>query len=55
MADELGCLEYLERCREIAAGPTWADRQLELRDELGDPAAMVRRLVEGARISPTSR
>jgi carboxylate-amine ligase len=50
--DELGCAAYLERCRAIAAAPTWADRQLELRDELGDSAQMVRRLVDAARVSP---
>jgi carboxylate-amine ligase len=51
-ADELGCVEYLNRCRAIAASPTWADRQLELRQSLGDAAAMVRQLVREARVSP---
>jgi carboxylate-amine ligase len=51
-ADELGCTEHLERCRQMAAGPTWADRQLGLLDELGDARAMVQQLVADARISP---
>ena len=50
-ADDLGCLDYLERCCEIAASPTWADRQLSLLEELGSAERMVRRLVEDARIS----
>jgi carboxylate-amine ligase len=51
-ADELGCLPYLERCCKMAASPTWADRQISLRRELGDAPAMVRRLVADARVAP---
>ncbi|HYO23346.1 MAG TPA: YbdK family carboxylate-amine ligase [Lacipirellulaceae bacterium] len=51
-ADDLGCAEYLERCRHIAASPTWADRQIALRQELGDSAATVRQLVAQSRVSP---
>jgi glutamate---cysteine ligase / carboxylate-amine ligase len=51
-ADELGCSEHLDRCRQMAAGPTWADRQLSLLDQLGDAQEMVRQLVAEARISP---
>jgi carboxylate-amine ligase len=51
-ADELGCVVYLERCRTIAASPTWADRQVSLLRQHGEPRAMVRQLVEEARISP---
>ena len=28
VADELGCVRHLERCRHIASSPSWADRQL---------------------------
>jgi glutamate---cysteine ligase / carboxylate-amine ligase len=52
-ADELGCLPYLQRCRQIASSASWADRQLSLRDKLGDAPAMVRQLVGEARISPS--
>lgn len=52
VADELGCSNYLERCRQVASSPTWADRQIALRRELGDAPAMVRRLVAEARLSP---
>ncbi len=52
VADELGCSTYLQRCRQIASSPTWADRQIALRRELGDAPAMVRRLVAEARLSP---
>jgi carboxylate-amine ligase len=51
-ADELGCLAYLERCRNMAAAPTWADRQLALHEELRDPREMVRQLARQARLSP---
>jgi carboxylate-amine ligase len=51
-ADDLGCLDYLERCCEMAAAPTWADRQLSLLEELGSAEKMVRRLVKDARVSP---
>lgn len=53
-ADELGCPEYLERCREMAAGPTWADRQLALATEAGSLQEMVRRLTQQSRITPLS-
>jgi carboxylate-amine ligase len=53
-AEELGCTPYLERCRHMAASPTWADRQLALRHELGDARKMVERLVNEARVSPPS-
>ncbi len=51
-ADELGCLPYLERCCDMAARPTWADRQLALLEKLGSPQQVVRRLTSEARISP---
>jgi carboxylate-amine ligase len=51
-ADELGCTPYLERCQAMAAGPTWADRQLAIAEETGDLKEIVRRMTQGARISP---
>jgi carboxylate-amine ligase len=51
-ADELGCTDYLERCRQMAAGPTWADRQLALAQETGSLEEVVRRLTRESRITP---
>jgi carboxylate-amine ligase len=51
-ADELGCTEYLRKCQEMAAGPTWADRQLSLATELGDLPSVVRTLTEQSRVTP---
>ena len=53
-ADSLGCAEYLERCREMAAGPTWADRQLALAEETGTLQQVVRQLTQQSRITPLS-
>jgi carboxylate-amine ligase len=53
-ADELGCTEYLERCRQMAAGPTWADRQLALAQETGSLEEAVRRLTRQSRITPST-
>ncbi|MBA3482397.1 MAG: YbdK family carboxylate-amine ligase [Pirellulales bacterium] len=54
-ADNLGCTEYLEHCREMAAGPTWADRQLALAEETGSLQKMVRRLTQQSRITPLTK
>jgi carboxylate-amine ligase len=51
-AEELGCTAYLEHCRAMAAGPTWADRQLAIAAETGDLREIVRRMTREARISP---
>jgi carboxylate-amine ligase len=51
-ADELGCSDYLDHCRRIAAGPSWADRQLALADETGSLNEVVWRLTRQARITP---
>ena len=50
-AEHLGCLEYLERIETIAAGPTWAERQLAIFDETGDPAEVVRRMSAQSRLT----
>ncbi len=46
VADELDCRSYLERIPAIAAGPSWADRQLAVLRETGDPPEVVRRMTE---------
>ncbi len=50
-ADRLGCLEHLEQLREMAMGPTWADRQLMLLEETGDPAEVVRKIIRLSRLT----
>ena len=51
-ARELDCRPYLERVREMASSPSWADRQLEIYNETGDPKEVVKRLLRQSRISP---
>ena len=46
IADQLECRPYLERVATIAAGPSWADRQLAMLRETGDPREVVRRMTE---------
>jgi carboxylate-amine ligase len=53
-AEQLDCLPYLERARDLAAGATWADRQLKAIEETGDPAEAVRRATEASRLTTTS-
>jgi glutamate---cysteine ligase / carboxylate-amine ligase len=50
-AEELGCQEYLHRVLGLADGPTWADRQLAILDETGDPAEVARRLTQESRLT----
>ncbi len=51
-AEQLDCLTYLEHVREMAAGPTWAERQLQFLDETGDPKEVVRRMTRISRLEP---
>jgi carboxylate-amine ligase len=51
-AEDLGCIEYLERCEALAAGPTWADRQLAIVTQTGDLREVVRSITRQARLSP---
>ena len=51
-AKQLDCLSYLEHVREMAAGPTWAERQLQLLEETGDPKEVVRRMTRISRLEP---
>ncbi len=50
-AASLGCEHRLQHCRQIAASPSWAQRQLDILNETGSPQEIVRRLTEVARIS----
>jgi carboxylate-amine ligase len=50
VADRLDCRAYLERVPALAAGPSWADRQLALLRETGDPREVVRRQTEPQRL-----
>ena len=52
-AEGLGCAPYVEQCRQMAAGPTWADRQLALFAETGSLEEVVRRLLAQSRITET--
>jgi carboxylate-amine ligase len=52
VAVELGCEHHLMRCRQLAAAPSWADRQLAILEETGSAEEVVRRLTAEARISP---
>jgi carboxylate-amine ligase len=51
-ADELGCESYLEHCNTMAQTPSAAQRQINLLVDTNDPREVVRRLTEGARLSP---
>lgn len=55
VAAELGCERHLERCRHIAASPSWADRQLSILADTGSAEEIVRQLTEVSRVSPVAR
>ena len=46
-AVELGCAAELADVERLIEGPTWAERQLELLEQTGDPAETVRRMIGG--------
>lgn len=50
-AEKLQCSAHLEHCRQMASNPSWADRQMKIQKETGDPAEVVRRLVAQSRVS----
>ncbi len=54
VAERLDCVQYLGRISELASGPTWAQRQLELLKETGNAAEMIRRLTEASRVTAAS-
>ncbi|QDU96165.1 carboxylate-amine ligase [Lignipirellula cremea] len=49
-AESLGCLHRLQQVVDLANGPTAADRQIEILEQTGDPAEIVRRLTERSRL-----
>jgi carboxylate-amine ligase len=51
-AEELGCAAYLESCLDMASRPSWADRQLAILEETGDPKEVVRQLTTASRVLP---
>ncbi|MCU0962251.1 MAG: YbdK family carboxylate-amine ligase [Pirellulaceae bacterium] len=51
-ADQLGCRRYLDHVLHMAHSPGWSDRQLRILEEPNDRAEVVRRLCDGARLSP---
>ncbi|MEM9353569.1 MAG: YbdK family carboxylate-amine ligase [Planctomycetota bacterium] len=50
-AASLGCENRLDHCRQIAASPSWAQRQLQILEETDSPPEIVRRLTEVSRTS----
>jgi carboxylate-amine ligase len=52
VGENLGCRDYLEHVRTMATGPSWADRQIEILKQTGNPAEIVRQLSAQSRISP---
>ena len=51
VAANLGCEHHLEHCRQIAASPSWADRQMSILAETGSAEEVVRQLTETSRVS----
>ena len=52
VAANLGCEHHLERCRHMAASPSWADRQMSILAETGSAEEIVRQLTAVSRVSP---
>jgi hypothetical protein len=50
VAERLDCVSYLDHLSALADGPTWAQRQLDVLREVGEPAEMVRRLTGDCRV-----
>ena len=51
ISEELNCTRFLDRCPQMANGPTWAERQTSLLQETGSAAEMVRKLTAEARVT----
>jgi carboxylate-amine ligase len=49
-AEELDCVSWLEHVRQMAAGPNWSTRQLEILKKTGDPAEIVRQMVDQSKL-----
>ena len=50
-ADKLDCKAHLDHVLNIANSPSWADRQIALFKETGDPREVVRQLSAKSRLS----
>jgi hypothetical protein len=50
-ARQLECEAYLDRVAQLASGPTWAERQLTLAGEVGDPRELIRQMSRRARVT----
>jgi carboxylate-amine ligase len=50
-AEARGCTREMQRVREMASQPTWADRQLALIEETGDLRVVVAKMIELSRVS----
>jgi carboxylate-amine ligase len=51
-AAQLDCSVYLDRILQMAGEKSWADRQLEVLEQTGDPVEVVRHFTEASRLSP---
>ncbi|MCR9115742.1 MAG: YbdK family carboxylate-amine ligase [bacterium] len=51
-AQDLGCSNYLEGIKSMAEGPSWAEKQIEIMNQTGDSAEVVKRLARQSRITP---
>ena len=52
IAEGLDCRTYLDRVLDLAARPTWSQRQMDLLDRTRDPAEVVRHLSAATRLAP---
>lgn len=52
LAQDLGCEPYLKDAARLTRNPSWADRQLEILQQTGNPAEVVRRLSRVSQLSP---
>jgi carboxylate-amine ligase len=50
-ARQLQCEAYLDRAAQLAGGPTWAEQQLTLAGEVGDPRELIRQMSRRARVT----
>lgn len=51
IAESLGCAEHLKHINEMAAAPSWAQRQIALLQKTGGAVETVRHLTDGSRLT----
>ncbi len=51
VAESLECVGYLHHACQMANGPNWSSRQLDILRETGDPREIVRRMIDASRLS----